>query len=240
MNIKEANYDSLESLTQALQGQDALICTLSFEAIPAQRLLIDAALASGVKRIIPAESATDFKNENMRKIPSFRSRAEIQEYLEAKIPGTGLTYTGINCGCIIDIALQRGSVLKPANCSARIFDGGDHELSASRLATVAKAAVGVLEHPKETANRSVSVHDFASTQNKLLAVAKRLTPGKTWTFEPVDTAALVAKSEEAIAKGQIWPSSRFGPHILSDLSGAEVIMKVTSRTWTMSFWISRA
>jgi nucleoside-diphosphate-sugar epimerase len=201
VKASKVDYNNLNSLTEALRGQDALVCTLPFEAIPSQRLLIDAAIASGVKRIIPAEFGADFQNENTRNMPSFKSRLEIQNYLAEKTPDTQLTYTAVNCGCVIDIALQRGSVLKPSTCSARIFDGGEQLFSATRLGTVAKAVVGVLEHLDATGNKFVYVQELATTQNKLLAVAQNLTPGKTWTLEPVDTAALVARSDEAVAKG---------------------------------------
>jgi putative NADH-flavin reductase len=55
VNIVRVDYTNLESLTKALEGQDALVSTVAPLAVPSQRMLIDAAVKSSVKRIIPSE-----------------------------------------------------------------------------------------------------------------------------------------------------------------------------------------
>jgi uncharacterized protein YbjT (DUF2867 family) len=57
VKIAKVDYTNLESLTAALEGQDALVSAVASLAVPSQRLLIDAAVQAGVKRIIPSEYA---------------------------------------------------------------------------------------------------------------------------------------------------------------------------------------
>lgn len=84
----------------------------------------------------------------------------------------------------------------------RIFDGGDQLFSTTTLKSAAQAVVGVLEHPDETKNRAVYVQDMATSQNKLLAIAKKLAPERKWEPIPTSLATIQKASDEALAKGQ--------------------------------------
>jgi uncharacterized protein YbjT (DUF2867 family) len=55
VKIAKVDYTSPESLAAALEGQDALVSAVATLAVLSQRLLIDAAVKAGVKRIIPSE-----------------------------------------------------------------------------------------------------------------------------------------------------------------------------------------
>lgn len=85
----------------------------------------------------------------------------------------------------------------------RIFDGGDVPFSVTTLETAAQAVLGVLEHPDETKNRAVHVQDRTITQNKILALSKKVTPEKTKSWEPVptSTASIKTAADAALAKG---------------------------------------
>jgi hypothetical protein len=143
----------------------------------------------------------NLRNEKTRKLPAYEGRVDIEDYLDEKTPGTDLTYTIMNCGYILDFGIRRGSIFDLRTHTARIADDGNKVFSASRLETVGKAVVGVLEHPDETVNRSVFVQNIATTQRELVSMAAKLTPGSKWKFEAIDTVTLVANSDDAIAKG---------------------------------------
>ena len=85
----------------------------------------------------------------------------------------------------------------------RLFDGGDRLFSTTTLKSVGQAVVGVLEHPDETKNRAVYVQDLVTSQNKILALAKKIAPEKTKSWEPVPTSLtpLKSASDAALAKG---------------------------------------
>ena len=50
---------SLESLTKVFQGQDAVISMLPITALAGQGIVIEAAIAAGVKRFLPSEYGSD-------------------------------------------------------------------------------------------------------------------------------------------------------------------------------------
>merc|ERR1712098_788130 len=86
------------------------------------------------------------------------------------------------------------------------------EFSSTSLPAVGQAVVGVLSKAAETANKVVYVEEIALTQNKILAMAKKLTPGKTW--EPVqgDLDAMKAASDARLQKG-LFDDETFIPYI---------------------------
>jgi hypothetical protein len=85
----------------------------------------------------------------------------------------------------------------------RIFNSSDRPFTATTLETAAQAVVGVLQHPDETKNRPVYFQDLVITQNKILALAKKIAPEKTKSWEPIpkSTASIKSASDVALAKG---------------------------------------
>lgn len=201
MTVVEVDFDSLEVVTQVLKGQDALISAVSFESVSSQSLLIDAAIAAGVRRFIPSNYGSDFENKTLRTFPAFRDRVKIDDELREKVPGTGMSFTTIVNGVVIDYVMRKGAVFIASKREARLFDGGSVKVSMTRLSTIGKAVVGVLGHFEETANRAVYIQDLATTQSALLDLAQKLTPDETWTIIPADSAKLVAACQDLIAKG---------------------------------------
>jgi putative NADH-flavin reductase len=67
--VVKVDYTSKENLTAALEGQHALISTLATEVISSQDILIKAAIAARVYRIIPSEFGSDDFLEANRKYP---------------------------------------------------------------------------------------------------------------------------------------------------------------------------
>ena len=66
IHVKRVDYDDIDSLTQALSGQDALIITLAFTADDGVQLkLIEAAARVGVKWVIPNEYGCDNENKEL-------------------------------------------------------------------------------------------------------------------------------------------------------------------------------
>src|SRR5690242_16544214 len=59
LTVKEVDFTSVPSLTEALKGHFAVVSTLATIAVGSQDLLIDAAAAAGVTRFIPSEFGSD-------------------------------------------------------------------------------------------------------------------------------------------------------------------------------------
>jgi hypothetical protein len=84
VKVVRANYDSVDSLTSAFKGQDAVLSVVGGTALGDQQKLIDAAIAAGVKRFIPSEYGSDTTNEELVKlVPVFKAKVSTIDYLKS-------------------------------------------------------------------------------------------------------------------------------------------------------------
>lgn len=58
IDVVKTDFD-LESLTKILQGRDAVVSFLPIVSLASQAVVIEAAIAAGVKRFIPSEYGSD-------------------------------------------------------------------------------------------------------------------------------------------------------------------------------------
>jgi hypothetical protein len=200
VKVIEVDYDSLESLTAAVTGQDAVICTLAHIGPEIQKRLVEASVAAGVKRFLPGEFGS-VVNEATGKLPVFGNKVEVEQQLEAYAREDKITYTYLFNGPFLDWGLKMGFILNMAQYKPEIYDGGDNLFSTTTTETIGKAVAAILGHYEETKNRAIFIQDTLTSQNSLLAIAKKLTPGKTWETAPVDTAEMKAHSDDNVNKG---------------------------------------
>ncbi|EIN03748.1 NAD(P)-binding protein [Punctularia strigosozonata HHB-11173 SS5] len=203
VTVRKVDYDSVASLTAALQGVDAVVSTVAYAALAGQTKIIDAAVAAGVKRFLPSEFGNDLHPPLERALPVFAPKVAVQEYLAKVAAETSLTFTIVSTGPWLDWGVRSGFLLGPLReRKAQIFDGGEKEFSATRLATIGRGVVGVLRHLEETKNRTVYFCETVVSQSKILSIAKTLTPGEGWTItESKAETDLKAKADEKLAKG---------------------------------------
>lgn len=201
------DYNDVASLTSALRGQDAVVSTVGTSGLQGQTLVIDAAVAAGVKRFLPSEFGSDLDNPKTKQLPVFGYKVNVQKYIEEKAAANlDFTYSLVRNGAFLDWGLQKNFLLDLKSGKPRIFDGGDRLFSVTTLASVGQAVVGVLKHPDETKNRVVYVQDMVTSQNKLLAIAKKLAPEKQWDPIPTSLTAIEKASNETLAKGEFTPA----------------------------------
>ncbi|EIN12867.1 NAD(P)-binding protein [Punctularia strigosozonata HHB-11173 SS5] len=203
VSIRTVDYDSVESLTAALQGQDAVVSTLGRVATLKQKALADAAVAAGVKRFIPAEFGSDTLNPKVRTVPIQTDKVEVQNYLRDLSAKSELTYTLLITGPFLDGYIQHDYILGIGalkNRRAMLLDGGDIPFSATTVPHIAQSVAAILHHLEETKNRPVYVEDIVLTQNQVLRLAQELTLGGTWTIIPASTATLTAKAYELLER----------------------------------------
>ena len=104
---------SLDDLTRALDGQDAVVCVVGVAGIPHQKVILDAAEAAGVRRFV----LNDFGwGPDFRGLPEFDAikagRTESWDYAETKAAANpGFTYTGVTTGNPIDWVCFRDTLL---------------------------------------------------------------------------------------------------------------------------------
>lgn len=214
VQVREADLNSLDSVTAAFKGQDAVVSTVGAAGVPGQGILVAAAAAANVKRFLPSDYGCDLANAKAAAMPVFKGKiathAALREAAAAK-PDGAFTYTLVCNNAFLDWGLEKNFLLNWKESKPRLFDGGEKRFSATTLDTVGQAVVGVLTHPAETANRFVYVKDIDVSQKQLLAIAKKVAgPGKTWEEPDVlDTAELEKSSYESLAKGQVTPAVMF-------------------------------
>ncbi|EEU34304.1 uncharacterized protein NECHADRAFT_50491 [Fusarium vanettenii 77-13-4] len=211
-DVVEVDYASVESLTAALKGQDAVVSTLTTLAAGAQDTLIEAALAAGVKRFIPSEFGSNLDIPSVRALPLFSSKVAIQEKLKALAKEDKITYTFVYNSVFLDWGLAHNFFIDFSKSEATLIDGGNAEFSTTTLSSVADAVVGVVSHPEETKNRVVYIQDTVLTQKKVLELAKKANPNKTWTVKEAVLDDLINTANERLAKGLLdWET--FGAYL---------------------------
>ncbi|KAL4813503.1 hypothetical protein BDW67DRAFT_106098 [Aspergillus spinulosporus] len=221
--LKHVDYTSIESLKTALAGHDIIISTLSPSVISLQKLVIDAAIAVGVKRFIPAEYGAMSSDPVGRKLPFHRDAIEVREYLKEAAATSLIEYTVFGVGVFMELLFTTTLVVDLDHREVKLFDGGIHPFSTSRLKTVARAVVASLHQPDESRNRVIRVHDAVLTQRELLDMAKGWMPTSEWKEVYVDAQAEVDRGLKQLEK-EFTPSlvpGSFAAALMSGKYGAE-------------------
>lgn len=200
------DYDSLDSLTNALQGQEALISTLASAALATQLLLVEAAAKAHVKRFIPSEFGSDTLNEKTRNLPVFKDKIRVQDALKKEAASGGMTYTLICSGPFLDWGIMVGFLMNLKEKSITRFDGGDRVFSTTSLPTLARSVTSVLTHLEQTKNRAVYVQDTATTMNKLAAMGKKAVGADGWKENIVSVDELVEEGWAELKKDKPNPA----------------------------------
>ena len=105
----ETDYTDSVFLREALQGQDAVVSCLGDTpgAVEAQRNLIEASIAAGVRRFMPSEFGSDTTNMHVRSLPFFKAKLEHQALLrEAAARDAAFSYSLLITGPFLDWGLS--------------------------------------------------------------------------------------------------------------------------------------
>lgn len=221
VTVKQVDYNSLNSLTSALQGQDAVVSALHSDSSNQQILLVEAAAKVGVKRFLPSEYGSNTLLEKNRSLPVFQPKVAVQNALkeQASSPG-GMSYTLVLTGPFLDWGLMVGFFMKVKEKSVKLYDGGEQVFSTTTLASIGKAVAGVLQNPDATKNRAVYVQDTATTLKDLLAKGKKATGAEGWTEEVVSVDELLANAWEELRKEKPNPGNFVLNFIIASVWGA--------------------
>jgi hypothetical protein len=219
VTVKLVDYNSIQSLTAALNGQDAVVSAVGVPGQQGQNLIIDAAVAARVKRFIPSDFGADIDNPKTKALPVFGYKVATQNYVEdVARANPSFTYTIIRNGVFLDWGLETGFLFDWQAGRPIIYDGGNQLFSTTTLATVGLAVVGVLSNTEETKNRAVFIQDMQTSQNKILAIAKKIAPEKDWTPVYASTETIKKDSDAKIAKGDYSMPVMFG-YLFSSVFG---------------------
>ncbi|KAI8960363.1 NAD(P)-binding protein [Daldinia sp. FL1419] len=180
VTVKEVDYDSVDSLTAALQGQDAVVSTITTSSLSAQINLIDAAVKAGVKRFIPSEFGSDTFNAKAASLPCYKPKVEVQKALKKAAAESNLTWTAVLNGPFLDWAIRVGFFADVKNRTIELPDGGNNTTSSTSLPTIGKAVVGVLRNPEQTKNRQVYIQEATISLRQIADILKKHTGPQGW------------------------------------------------------------
>lgn len=206
LSIAAVDYESTSSLTNALEGHQAVVACFGVATpVGSQDILIDASVAAGVSRFFPAEFGTDTDNSRCAKLPVFANKIHALDYLKKKVAANpGFSYTALCPGAFLDWGLEHAFLADPKTHSATVYDGGNRPFSTTTLATISKAVVSILAHLEETKNRHIYIQDVVTTQNQLIAIAKKI-DGKDWDLTPTTSTSAEASAYAELKKANPDP-----------------------------------
>jgi hypothetical protein len=215
---KKVNYDSLESITEALKGQDVLIITLSVMAPPdTQSKLIDAAAAAGVPWVLPNEFGGDPLDVEIGKD---QLSGEMKTKFRDQIEKLGQSsWIGVACGYWYELSLS-GGVNRYGfdfkNRSLTLLDNGKTKINTSTMPHVGRAVAALLslnilpdskddKSPTLTSfkNKPLYVSSFTINQEDMLQSVLRVTGTKPsdWKITHMTAKEYYKSGQELFKKG---------------------------------------
>lgn len=197
--VVEVDFTSVESLTTALRGIDALVSTVSMMAIDSQTILIDAAVAAGVKRFIPSEYGSVSSNPKLENNPAYAGMWKVKRYLWEKAKTGDLTWTVLATGAFLEFLFGHSMLLDFENHKATLYDEGDNRISSTSMANIGKAIASILKNYEATKNKVMRVSETILTQNQVLKMAKDLRPDVNWEVSKTQTSAMLREGLDEIA-----------------------------------------
>lgn len=175
--LKKADYADRESLISAFQGQDVLVEAFNPAAAIHQKVIIEAALAAGIKHVITPDFSGDTFNPNIGEIYLFNTKIKAQKELEEAVAASGgkLSWTAIINGPWYDWLIERDYfwIKREARTITRYGDG-NQKLSISKFSINGDAVVAVLKNPDGFRNRPAYFESHSVSMNELIAIVQDL------------------------------------------------------------------
>ena len=122
----------------------------------------------------------------------------IQKFLATK--EDQISWFVINCGALMEFALDHPVILDFDKQSATLWDGGKGTISLSNIPLLAKAVSAVLKQAERVVDRRLKVHGGIITQNRALEVAKQASTHE-WTAEQADSQTAYTAAFRSLSDG---------------------------------------
>ncbi|CAG8747682.1 14358_t:CDS:2, partial [Acaulospora colombiana] len=203
VKVAKIDYNDKQQLVDALRGNEIALITLGDLSTLEQnsKLIIDAAIEAGVKKVIPSEYGNDLVNPPGNQHQIFSAKLNTAAYLREKAEAGLIEYTLVTTGPFFDWGLKHEFLgFDFPNRKATIWSGGNDKINATTLDSIARTVVYLVANPKSYTNTDVRVHDFFVSQNEILAIAEEET-GSKFTIDNQDIEELLKTAGAGLAKG---------------------------------------
>jgi hypothetical protein len=200
VKVVHADYSSLSSLTSAFKGQDAVISLVGAMGFTEQKILIDAAIAAGVKRFLPSEYGSNTTDQRvLDQVSVFAPKVDTVKYLKSN--EDKISWSSVICGAFFDWGLKVPFIgIDASSKTATLIDDGKFKFSGTNVRQIALAVVKILEKPDLTKNQYVFISSFTTTQRDILDVAEKIT-GEKWTVNNLNSKEMFDSGNAKIQKG---------------------------------------
>lgn len=209
VHVAKVELTDKQALTDVMKGHDVALITLGgLEALERNtKAIVDAAIAAGVRRVIPSEFGVDTTRIPEKQKVAYATKLNIHDYLDEKVAEGSIEYTLICTGLFFDWGLQTGFFgIDIHKKKASIFSGGNNKFDSTTLDGISRGVAAVLLEPSAFKNKAVRIHDFFVTQNEILSVLEEET-GSKYEVEEVDADELLRQGFEAIERGEFNEAS---------------------------------
>lgn len=200
----------MPSLIETFTGQDAIVNCITGGATQYEpsKLIIDAAVAAGVKFFFANEFVGYVTSPRFRRMPEayVGAKIRIREDLEELAAADRISWTSLNGGPFFDMWLMKGPAgFDVANRKSRIYGTGNNPLFWTPLPTIARAAGNMLRNPATVANKPIYICPFTKdrlTQRVILAAVEHVI-GAPFDLELVDVEKINKNAQIALEKGEL-------------------------------------
>jgi hypothetical protein len=219
VQVKKVDYSDQPSLVSALQGQDALIITMSVFAPPeTQTKLIEAAASANVPWILPNEFGGDPLNVEQEKDTFLgAAKAKYREHIEELGKSS---WIAIACGFWYEWSMARGPTLYGFDFkekSLTMFDEGQTKICTSTWPQCGRAVAALMSlkvEPQGEGEVSLTTHfknkpayisSFTISQGDMLESVLRVTGDekKEWKITNVPVKEYYKSGVEEFQKGNM-------------------------------------
>ncbi|KAL6710507.1 hypothetical protein ACN47E_008555 [Coniothyrium glycines] len=204
---RTVDYTSSASLVEAFTGQDAIVNCVTGGATQydPSKLIIDAAIAAGVKFFFANEFVGYVDSEQFKRLPESHAGAKfrIRAYLGGLAEQGKIAWTSLNGGPFFDMWLMKGPAgVDVKNSRARIYGTGNNPLYWTPLPTIALAAANMLRNPDKVLNRSIYICPFAKLSQNIIVHTLEEVVGRKYDIEVVDIRQINKNAKIALERGK--------------------------------------
>ncbi|KAH7252815.1 isoflavone reductase family protein [Fusarium tricinctum] len=198
--VFRADYSDISQVKHAMEGQDVVISMVAVFATGGQQILVDAAIAAGVKRFFPSEFGPPSRDERFAALhPALPPKVATVDYLQSK--ESQISWSALIPGAFFDWAMKIGLFgFDIDSKTATLIDGGTATFTASTLPTIARATLAMVEHADETKNQYVYISSFHISQKDILDMVEKVN-GQKWTVKHITSEELIAQGKKRLAEG---------------------------------------
>lgn len=204
VTVKVVDFESGSALAEALKGQDALIDATSVPDPSVSIRMMDAAVAAGVHRMIPAEFSSDPMNSKSRALPPFQGKTKAFEHIQKLARDNKITWTAISNHAFLDWGLRMSFVgIDLGNKKIDYLNDGNMVVPWTTLTSVGIAVANALLKSEETKNRVCYICNIQRSQRELASLAKQALGEEGWQTQERDMNDAFDKAMSQLQAGQV-------------------------------------